>query len=1738
MSDTASKFPFKVGGDVSPDNQFYISRSADALLLEACLKGRFPYILASRQIGKSSLIRRAAAILTKENNYYTAVIDLNAVGTTHSADTWYLTFLKKLIEAFHLTNFLVKTNKDWDLETWWRNQGTTPTDRLLNFLRDCLLPYKSPVVIFIDEIDSTLQLDFTDDFFAAIRSIHNDKADQNSPYRPLTFVLSGVATPDELIRDHKRTPFNIGYPIGLNDFTREECAPFCEALEMVAPQRGKAYFEEIYIWIKGHPFFTQKFTEEVVKSLLDSKGHDITTSPPFKIPVIRGEPNLAYIQHSMLGDYRQARDLLLLYQRIFQNEAVNDDENNSLINRLKLIGLVISQQGKLIVRNQLYQHVFNAAWIETCLQEMARHGVPKRYTIIQTLSSTEHAVVYLAKEREHNGNFRQVALKVLHPTAEQTKAVKELITDLEKEARIVKQLNHPNIIEIYDTSQTETGTPEERAIFIAMAYIAGGTLGTYLEQNGPFNRAQAIRLMQQIGDALKVAHEKKFIHCDVKPNNILLDTTHKPPRPILTDFGEAQHLTDEQEEGGTTGTHRYMAPEQWRGEKSTPATDIYALAFTFFQMLTGHPPFEDHQAVTLKDKHLNAPFPSLNSVSPQLARFFDPVLTKATAKDTTERYQQITDFLAALNEADEVLEADLREGPAAQGVEAAQGYSEQNPEVALKLVEAILEDYVDYHPALLLKGDIQRQQNQSEAAWETYQKAYQLNPEPTSTTGLKYLAILEILLDKAITKPNRDYQLNIYRTFKHVLNQAETNGYDVGRWQAVWQEHVTTHFEKGYIACQQEIPVEIKQIEQIVRIEEETLDTLGATTKIKTLQQVFRNLQVKQLYYEGQTLIEQAKGKPYPTGIQDVNEVIEKKIKALAALEAYLNRDRLQIQLNRLNIDYHTSLAKQAYAKGEPEQIVPALQTIEIQLDILQQWRAEPEIRQLEVWFRHLEILQIKRGAQNAYKNANLSDLATTIQLLETHLTQLDDLKETHQSDFFNQTRQALVAWRDDLRIKNHYQQAKAIYQGGKPADLPKAIQGLADKLEALGPLQKSRLLSGIQTEEKALTKTNQVIDQLQTWLNTLRLRNYDQQIKKIKTDLATWTKTTPLPDETGFAHYEALRNLYQDSLAIQPDQSTYQNELDDLPNQEAKHYLRFATENKTRPGLALEYYQKLLLLEEQQPGVLTHINQNGKLIKAEIAELQKQAQYDESYQKIQGLIAKGKYSEALKLIRTYFIDHDIYNYKDVGFLFYGVAHALKKDGDYPPEWRHLIDAQSLVRGEISEAQQVLQTSLALLEQKTALTNQVQQVTALLKQLTANAAELKADVPPLEKDLRVLEEDLKKAIHTLETEVKPSSQVLTEYQQHLPTTSANNVPTKLPKLLEFLNQADRDLTPVNYPFETINSMLAQTNTTLTLLGRSVTLMDKGYHLLAEQQKKITESILKAKLDATLEERDTLQTDLKQAQKSHQAKITSLQQEITALTGQVNTAKASLVTLQKEKDEVVDQKNDLTKQLKDLKTTNTQQATELTSLTEQLETEQATITTLRQEKGQVIVDKDIVSKELKKAQEAHATHEQTLNQLQGELQTVRTRSNRIKQHVTIMGIVSLIVGLLVGSIGSHILFPTTIIPIPTTTTQTIEKVTFFVNEEDIETPSIPYLIEGDNRQITLEAYDQNQQKIPVDQIQCRWESLPPNDKLLANIEQNRCELTISTEIAGSHLLIVNMTLDNNLFVEKTLNINLP
>ncbi len=286
---------FKVGGTLSLDADSYIKRPADEKLLELTLSGEYCNVLTARQMGKSSLMVRTAHNL-KRHGVRTSIIDLTAIGTTLSPSEWYFGLLNRISKDLDL---------DLDVQSWWSSlDQQSPVQRFSDFLRNVVLEQiQAPIVVFIDEIDTTLKIAFTDDFFAAIRAAYNARA-SDPVFKRLSFVLLGVVRPADLIQERTRTPYNIGVDLDMTDFQIGELNSYVQVMESIFPGQGIQTIKWILDWTGGQPYLTQKICHELVSQAINRISEvdiDFLIEDLFLGEKARTESNLRSIRDRAIG---------------------------------------------------------------------------------------------------------------------------------------------------------------------------------------------------------------------------------------------------------------------------------------------------------------------------------------------------------------------------------------------------------------------------------------------------------------------------------------------------------------------------------------------------------------------------------------------------------------------------------------------------------------------------------------------------------------------------------------------------------------------------------------------------------------------------------------------------------------------------------------------------------------------------------------------------------------------------------------------------------------------------------------------------------------------------------------------------------------------------------------------------------------------------------------------------------------------------------------------------------------------------------------------------------------------------------------------------------------------------------------------------------------------------------------------------------------------------------------------
>ena len=269
-----------------------------------------------------------------------------------------------------------------------------------------------------------------------------------------------------------------------------------------------------------------------------------------------------------------------------------------------------------------------------------------RYRIVRQLASGGQAAVFLAKQEPLG---RQVALKILMPGTEANEQERLLFQNrFQREARTLAGFDHPNIIVIYDY-----GPSEEGSFYIAMEYIEGVRFNDLL-RSGPLEPMRALRLIMQVCEALRYAHEHKVIHRDIKHSNVLVRNRNGVEQVKVVDFGIAKMMEDETGltlTGVVLGSPHFMAPEQARGSTLSHQVDIYAVGVLLYCCLVGRYPFNGDSFHKIVFGHLGKEVPTFQEANPavQINPNLEAIVRRCLAKEPTQRFPDVDDLLRTLS---------------------------------------------------------------------------------------------------------------------------------------------------------------------------------------------------------------------------------------------------------------------------------------------------------------------------------------------------------------------------------------------------------------------------------------------------------------------------------------------------------------------------------------------------------------------------------------------------------------------------------------------------------------------------------------------------------------------------------------------------------------------------------------------------------------------------------------------------------------------------------------------------------------------------------------------------------------------------------------------------------------------------------------------------------------------------------------------------------------------------------
>ena len=345
----------------------YLGREADRVLLSALEEGAYCHVLAPRQVGKSSLRMRSGRAL-EAGGVRAVQLDLTSLGSSASPDEWY----------FGLADVIASRLKLPDpVGLWEDKKALAPPARFGAFLREVVLrEVKTPLVIFIDEIEAVRLVQFpTDDFFAVIRALYEERSG-DVELRRLTFCLLGVSVPNDLVHNKRITPFNISRGVRLADFARAELAPLEEELRPLGGD-ASAILDAVHGWTDGHPYMTMKLCHELAALGSVAAGREAAVVDEVVERVFLAQPladpNLNYaLRRFETDDYQRKGGVPLtekieLYRRVLEEGEIEAVGERAVELELYLTGMIkqveVGGAARVRVRNRICARVFDREWL-------------------------------------------------------------------------------------------------------------------------------------------------------------------------------------------------------------------------------------------------------------------------------------------------------------------------------------------------------------------------------------------------------------------------------------------------------------------------------------------------------------------------------------------------------------------------------------------------------------------------------------------------------------------------------------------------------------------------------------------------------------------------------------------------------------------------------------------------------------------------------------------------------------------------------------------------------------------------------------------------------------------------------------------------------------------------------------------------------------------------------------------------------------------------------------------------------------------------------------------------------------------------------------------------------------------------------------------------------------------------------------------------------------------------------
>jgi tRNA A-37 threonylcarbamoyl transferase component Bud32 len=622
---TFSANPYLNRTAIKDDRAFFGRRRELAIIFSRIDAGepQSVSLVGERRIGKSSLLRavlrRRSQYLRRPDEFVFVYLDLHE--TVHSDVA---TFFIAIIEELSLSLRDTVMHK------------TAPTYENIRSAVAKLDRARLKLVLLLDEFEAVTQNEnFTLEFFSFLRSLPNNYS--------VSFIVSSARELQELCHSKELAGspfFNIFHKLNLGPFTPEEAGELIEQPSSAAGYPLQPYAPAI-IRLGGYfPFFLQMACCTFFENRAD----------PGQIRIRFQEQAIGHFQY--VWDHLSERERAACAKIIERREL--NEQDRSFADALIRRGYVWAQGGGIRLFSEAFDEFVKSKLVDTeavtALTSTVnssrtwRRDLPGRtvgrFLIREVLGSGGMGEVYLARDTKLK---RLVAMKrIARHLRDQPEYRRRLLNEAER----ASQLNHPKIVGIYDLIE------EEDDIFLIMEYVQGQTLRTRI---AAVRLDELLNIARQCADALALAHQKGIVHCDIKPENILI--TPQADVKIL-DFGIAKYLpqldTEALTRDGTitniiSGTLAYMAPEILMEQMPDARSDIFSFGIVFYELWSGRHPFRSNTRIETANRIMTEQPSSLMSFVAGTPASLDQIIAKCLSKKPADRYQDALSLLSDLS---------------------------------------------------------------------------------------------------------------------------------------------------------------------------------------------------------------------------------------------------------------------------------------------------------------------------------------------------------------------------------------------------------------------------------------------------------------------------------------------------------------------------------------------------------------------------------------------------------------------------------------------------------------------------------------------------------------------------------------------------------------------------------------------------------------------------------------------------------------------------------------------------------------------------------------------------------------------------------------------------------------------------------------------------------------------------------------------------------------------------------